>query len=80
MEPSQDFWPGDLTRPSGFWPGDDPTRSLSVVKQILDNGLIAVAVSVRPVGKTEPFSGLIYSITHTLYRRVTKMSESVLLE
>jgi len=33
------FLTRDLTRP-------DPVRSLSVVKQILDNGLIAV--SVRP--------------------------------
>jgi len=38
MEPGQDFWP--LTRP-------DPIRSLSVVKQILDNGLIAVSVTCQ---------------------------------
>ena len=37
MVPGQDFWP--VTQP-------DPIRSLSIVKQILDNGLIAV--SVRP--------------------------------
>ena len=38
MEPGQDFWP--VTRP-------DPTRSLSVLKQYLDNGLIAVSVTCQ---------------------------------
>jgi len=36
MEPGQAF--DSVTRP-------DPTRSLSVVKQILDNGLVAVSVT-----------------------------------
>jgi len=36
MEPGQDFWP--VTRL-------DLTRSLSVLKQYLDNGLIAVSVT-----------------------------------
>jgi len=61
------FWP--LTRPDPFWLGD-PTRSLSVVKQILDNGLTAVG-QLR-VWKVKPFSGLVYSIS--------RLSESVLLE
>jgi len=40
-----DPWP-DPTRPGGIWPGD-LTRSLSVVKQILDNGLTAVSVTCQ---------------------------------
>jgi len=49
---SDGFWPGDPTRP-------DPTRSLSVVKQILNNGLTTVSVRLPvTVRKPKPFSAL----------------------
>ena len=45
------FLTRDQTPPSGFWPGDptlpDLIWSLSVVKQILNNVLIAVSVTCR---------------------------------
>jgi len=51
MEPGQDFWP--VIRPDPRWlltrwpDRPDPTGSLSVVKQILDNGLIAISVTCQ---------------------------------
>ena len=56
------------TQLGGFWPGD-PTQSLSIVKQIFDNGLIAVSVTCQ---EAKPFSVLIY--------RICRLSESVLLQ
>ena len=58
MEPGRDFSP--VT-------GPDPTRSLNVVKQILNNVLITVMYTVQyqlPVRKPKPYSGLIYSISN----------------
>jgi len=58
-------WSGFLTR--------DPTQLLSIVKQVLYNGLIAVSVRGLPVRKPQPFSGLTYSITHT-HTHMTKIT------
>jgi len=69
MEPGQDFWPVTPLDPVACDPltQSDQIRSLSIVKQILDNGLIVVSVR-----KPKPFSGLIYTISW--------LSEFVLLE
>ena len=66
MELGQDIWPLTRPNPVAFDPVIrlDQTRTLSVVKQILDNGLIAVSVTYQ---ETQPFSGRIYSITHSPY-------------
>ena len=62
MEPGQDMWPDPTRWLLTRWP--DLTQSLSIVKQILDNGFIAVSVTCQ---ETKPFSGLIYSIIYTPY-------------
>jgi len=71
MELGQHFWPLTRPNPVAFNPvtRPDPTRSLSVVKQILDNGLIAVSVTCQ---KPKPLSDLIYSIS--------RLSEFMLLQ